>query len=504
MNFLVDTAQMKAAERRCDERYISYSKMMENAGNAIAKRIIEEYKPCAAVILCGAGNNGGDGFVIASALAKRGFSVSVILTRGEPKTDCAREYFDKLPPGVLCDYSRNSGECQSLIRGADMVVECVFGTGFHGELPRDVREIFELANSEDCKAVRISADVPAGINSDNGGIAEGSFRPHRTFVLAALKRCVTVPECRDIHGDIELLDIGIPEDCFEEYLAVLTDDSFSRCLPRRFPTSHKGTFGRLLNIAGSLSYCGAAAMSTRAALRSGAGLCTLAAPISVVRAVCGAIPETTYLPLPETAAGFVGEAESAVAEVLPKMTAVAVGCGMGLSENTRKLTEYVVRNASCPIVIDADGINSISDNINVLKERTGRTILTPHPLEFSRISGISVAETQADRIGSARRFAAEYGVVVVLKGANTVVTDGERVFVNTSGNPALAKGGSGDVLCGIIGALAAQGLCPLKAAVSGVYCHGKAADLAAGEQEAACVLASDIIERLPRVLRQNG
>lgn len=501
MNYLVNTAQMKAAERRCDERYISYSKMMENAGKAIANRIIEDYEPCAAAILCGTGNNGGDGFVIASALAEYGFSVSVILMRGEPKTDCAREYFGKLPSGVLCDYSRNSRECQSLIRSADMVVECVFGTGFHGELPDDVRDAFELANSTE--AVRISADVPAGINSDDGSIAKGSFRPHRTFVLAALKQCITVPECRDIHGEIELLNIGIPADCFEENLATLTDGTFSRCLPPRTPTSHKGTFGRLLNIAGSLSYCGAAAMSTKAALRSGVGLCTLAAPISAVRAVCGAISETTYLPLPETAAGFVGEAEAAIAEVLPRMTAVSIGCGMGNSENTRKLTEYVIKNASCPIVIDADGINSISANINVLKERTGRTILTPHPLEFSRISGIPTSEIQRDRIGAAKSFAAEYGAVVVLKGANTIITDGESVFVNTSGNPALAKGGSGDVLCGIIGALAAQGLDPIEAAACGVYCHGKAADLAAGEMEPACVLASDIIERLPKVLRQN-
>ena len=500
MKYLVNTAQMKAAEKRCNERYISFSEMMKNAGNAIAARIIEDYKPCSAVVLCGAGNNGGDGFVIAKSLLENGFSVSVILLCGAPKTDCAREYFEKLPPEMIFDYSQRREECNALLEGAEMAVECVFGTGFHGELPDDVSMAFLYANNA---AVKLSADVPAGVNSDDGSIARHSFHPHKTFVLAAMKQCITVPECRNIHGEIELLDIGIPEDCFEEKVAVLTDDSFRYCLPKRFPTSHKGTFGRLLNIAGSLSYCGAAAMSTRAALRSGVGLCTLAAPVSAVRSLCGAIPETTYLPLPETEEGFVGEAVDKVSQILPRMNAVCIGCGLGNSENTRKLTEYVIRNADCPVVIDADGINSIAENINVLKERTGKTILTPHPLEFSRISGISTSEIQRDRIGSANRFAAEYGVVVVLKGANTVITDGEQVFVNTSGNPALAKGGSGDVLCGIIGALAAQGLSPLEAACCGVYCHGKAAELSAQGAEQACVLASDVIEQLPKVLRQR-
>lgn len=502
MQYLVTTQQMKTAERLCDERYISYSQMMNNAGMSIADYIVHHNDWCDTVILCGAGNNGGDGFVIAQELSEKLFSVSVILLFGEPKTDCAREYFEKLPSEMVFDYSKDREQCNALLEKAKIVVDCVFGTGFHGELSEDIRNAFAIANKV---PKRYSADVPSGINSDDGSVAEGCFRPHTTLAIAALKQCIILPESRDIHGDLKLLDIGIPDDCYPEHLARLSDKSYEYCLPYRFPTSHKGTFGRLLNIAGSLCYNGAAVMSTKAALRSGVGLCTLASPVSVVKAVCSAVAESTYLPLPETEDGFVlfdEKCEKLLGEMLPKMTAVSVGCGLGNSENTRKLVEFVLKNADCPVILDADGINSLSDNINVLKERTGDTIITPHPMEFSRISGLSVAEIQADRLGTAKRFAEEYGVVVVLKGSNTITTDGKAVVLNTSGNAALAKGGSGDVLCGVIAALVAQGLSPMYAASRGVYAHGKIADGFDCDLQAG-IIASDIIRYLPNVLKQQ-
>lgn len=498
MGFVVDTAQMKAAERECDAKYISYSKMMENAGNAVAERIIKAEDPCLAAVLCGAGNNGGDGFVIAARLLKKGFKVRVILVNGEPKTDCAREYFAKLPSEIVYNYNENEKKCVTYVQNAGIVVECVFGTGFHGKLPDGAAKLFGMANR---RPSRYAVDVPGGVNSDTGEFDKGCFRPTRTFMLAAMKKCVLVPDCRDILGELDILDIGIPAVCFKDFTAMMLGSGCRECLPIRSPSSHKGTFGRLLNIAGSLRYCGAAVMSTRAALRTGAGLTMLAAPRSVITAVAGSIPESTFLPLPEDADGFVGDgAEDVLREVLPKMNAVMIGCGLGNNENTRKITEFVIKNAGCPIIIDADGINSISQNINVLKERTGATILTPHPMEFSRISGLSVDEIGRDRIGAAVKFSREYGVVVVLKGANTVVTDGDHIGVNTSGNPALAKGGSGDVLCGMIGGLLTQRPDdPTGAAANAVYCHGYAAEWVSSDMPQACVLASDIIEALPRV-----
>ena len=505
MRFVVTNAQMKAAEAYCNANYISYSEMMRNAGNAVAERIIAENKPCTAAVLCGSGNNGGDGFVIAARLLEKGFQTRVILVNGEPKTECAREYFEKLSKERIWLFSEDEQKCTAFVQRAQLVVDCVFGTGFHGTLPEHAARLLKAAN---VPLVRIAVDVPSGMNSNTGECAPQFFMPTHTYILAAFKKGMLEPSAMNILGNFETLYIGISDDCFKSVEASFNNEIMRGVLPpRRNRTDHKGTFGRLLNIAGSLTCSGAAVMSTRAALRSGAGLCTLAAPVSVVKALTGSLVENTFLPLHETEDGNISEfACDAIEKILPKMTAVSVGCGLGNSENTRKITEYVIKHADCPIIIDADGINSIADNINVLKERTGdtngwsKTVITPHPLEFSRISGLTVDEIQADRIGAAKRFAEEYGVTVLLKGAYSVIADPSGVVkINSTGNAALAKGGSGDVLTGIIAAMLAQGLTPYIAASAGAYCHGYAADMLAKTMSPASVIASDIIEALPQV-----
>ena len=519
MPFVVNNAQMKAAEANCAgdgkqpcARSISYSEMMRNAGNAAASRILENTEPCLAVVLCGSGNNGGDGFVIAARLLEKGYKTNVILVSGEPRTECAREHFERLPRECVRLFSEEEQKCITLVHNAELIVDCVFGTGFHGKLPENAARLFRAANESDFQT-RVSVDIPSGVNSDTGEFDEQCFKPTQTYVLAAFKKGLLNPRAMELLGDFELLDIGINDSCYNDIEAVITGDDSRGVLPKRSKVCHKGTFGRLLNIAGSLQCSGAAVMSTRAALRSGVGLCTLAAPVSTVKALSGKLVENTFLPLPETDDGFIGEnAFEVLADVLPKMNAVAVGCGLGNSENTRKLVEFVIKNAKCPIIIDADGINCLSSNIDILKERTGDTVITPHPLEFSRISGMTVGEIQADRIGAAKRFAREYGVVVLLKGAWSIISDskggskgdslGGKVAVNPTGNSALAKGGSGDVLTGMTGAMLAQGTDAFQAAVCAAYCHGYAAELVSKEKFAPSVLASDIIEALPRVYTQ--
>lgn len=491
MKFVVNNSQMKEAERRCSETHISYEKMMENAGVACAKEIAKLLSPrMKTAVLCGSGNNGGDGLVIARELAKNGFDAAVILVNGEPRSDCAKSFF---PPkaNVL------SGGTEYL-KNADAVVDCIYGTGFHGSLPDNAAELIAIANT---KAIRAAVDVPSGINSDTGEMDERCFKPTHTLVIAAMKRGLLVPECNDILGEIKLLDIDIPDNCYENHLAAIMDDSFRRPFPERRRNSHKGTYGYLLNIAGSFCYSGAAAMSTKSALRSGVGLCALASPKTVVKMLAPVINESTYLPLPETEDGFADEKALPIIEgALEKATAVLVGCGMGNSENTRKITEFVIRNAKCPVIIDADGINSISRNIDVLRERTGETILTPHPLEFSRMSGLPVTEIQRGRIEAAVSFAKEYGAVTVLKGAYTVAAapDGSA-YVCDKGNAGLAKGGSGDTLAGIIGAMAAQKIEPFKAAACGVYCHALAADIALKKLPPEYMLAGDVTAALAEV-----
>ncbi len=489
MNYVVTNQQMKAAEAECDRNFLSYSELMKNAGTAAGNYILAHCdKKIRAAVLCGSGNNGGDGFVIAKLLRENYISTEIILVNGEPKTDTALEYYDRSALGIEKD-----ARCKEVLCEADIVVDCIFGTGFHGKLPEKIAGIIRLANKI---PLRFAVDVPSGVNSDTGEYDENCFRPTHTLVLAAMKKGLINPACIDILGKIELIDIGIKSECYCEYTAVFKD-SAEDVLPKRLLSSHKGTFGRLMNIAGSLQYCGAAGLSTKAALKMGVGLCTLAAPVSVVKMLGSAIFETTYLPLPEDKNGSVAEGwAERIAQTLPKMNAVSVGCGLGNSEETRKLTEFVVKNASCPIIIDADGINSIAANIDILKARTGDTVITPHPLEFSRISGLSVSEIQRDRISAAKSFAEEYGVVVLLKGAYTVITDGKEVCVNASGNAALAKGGSGDVLTGIIASMLAQGVTALKAAAEGAFIHGMTADMLAREKPQRAILAGDIIAGL--------
>lgn len=490
MNYVVTNAQMKAAEAECDGKFLSYSQLMENAGTVAAKYILGYCKGnTRAVVLCGAGNNGGDGFVIAKILREHNVQCEIILANGEPKTDTSRNFFDN----SAVNYCQDKARCFEIVESSDIVIDCVFGTGFRGKLPENITELFIAANKI---PLRFAIDVPSGVNSDTGEFDENCFKPTHTIVLAAMKKGLISPSCADILGKVELLDIGINAECYKEYSAIFKD-SAEEVLPKRLPSSHKGSFGRLLNIAGSLNYCGAAAMSTKAALRMGVGLCTLAAPVSVVKMLGSAINETTYLPLPEDENGFIAKGwEEKIADVLPKMNAIAIGCGLGNSEQTRALTEYVINNASCPIIIDADGINSLSQNIDILKARTGDTIITPHPLEFSRISGLSVAEIQRDRIAAAKAFSEEYGVVVLLKGVYTVIASGNELSVNASGNSALAKGGSGDVLTGIIASMLAQGVPAAKAAVEGAYIHGHTADELIKTMPKRRIIASDIIENL--------
>lgn len=502
MQFVVTNAQMKLAEQNCDRDGVSYIRMMENAGTACAEEIMKlAPKGCFITILCGSGNNGGDGFVISAVLAAHGISSAVILINGEPKTDCAAYHFRRLYGSKIMDWQKHRDACCDRIVRSDVVVDCIYGTGFHGTLPEDAADAIRFANN--CP-VRVAVDIPSGINSDTGEMDENCFRATHTLFLAAIKVGMLTLPCSDLIGDTKLLDIGIDEGCYgAEYVACITDDSFRRPFPKRVRSCHKGSCGRLLNIAGSLRYNGAAAMSTNAALRSGVGLCTLAAPRTVVQILASAIHETTYLPLPETEEGFVSaEAAEAIRQTLGNATAVSVGCGMGNSESTRKIVEAVIRSATCPIIIDADGINSIAANIDILKERKSELILTPHVMEFSRISGRSVEDIRHDRIGAAKKFAERYGVILVLKGANTVIASPEgAVYVNICGNPGLAKGGSGDVLTGIIAAMAAQGIAPVRAAASGVYCHALASDILLETMPAESMLPGDIIGILPQVYR---
>lgn len=503
MQFVVTNQQMKEAERRCNESGTSYYQMMENAGTRCAEFILGNVPESAAVlVMCGSGNNGGDGLVITRLLRQNGRNAAVMLVSGLPKTTDAAENLKRLPAGTPVYSPEQSAEAFS---AADCVVDCIYGTGFHGELRGEVPDIIALANR--CK-FRIAVDVPSGVNSDSGELDERCFKPTHTLVLAAMKQGLLNAPASDILGEVHLLDIGIGEGCFaENNAAFLTDDSLRRPFPPHGRNTHKGTFGRLVGFAGSLCFNGAAYMCASAALRSGVGLYFAAAPVSAVKIIAAGLHEAVYVPLPETPDGFADISDETLENIVrPKLesaSAVLVGCGLGNNDSTRRLTEFVIRNAACPVIIDADGINSISANIDVLKERTGDTILTPHPLEFSRMTGLKVPDIQRDRLNISTKFAQEYGVTLLLKGADTVIASQDgRLCVNSGACRGLSKGGSGDVLTGIIGAFAAQGAEPFRAACAGAYCHWKAADILTRRMPAESILPTDVISALPEVFSE--
>lgn len=500
MQYVVTNSQMKTAERLCDEGGTSYYQMMENAGTRCAEFISGIVpKESRILIMCGSGNNGGDGLVITRLLRGMGYDVSVILAAGMPKTADASKNYSLLPAGTPVYSDEKLSEAFTDVQ---CVVDCIYGTGFHGELRGNVPELICAANK--CM-LRIAVDVPSGVNSDTGEIDQRCFRPTHTLVLAAMKKGLLNAPASDILGEVQLLDIGIGEECFQDNsIAFLTDDSMRRPFPQHGRNTHKGSFGRLVGFAGSLCFNGAAFMCANAALRSGVGLYFAASPVSAVKIIASGLHEAVYVPLPETADGFVRTTPEMLEDiVLPKLksaSAVLIGCGLGNSEDTRMLTEFVIRNAACPVIIDADGINSIAGNIHVLKERTGDTILTPHPLEFSRMTGLTVSAIQSDRLNAARDFAQKFGVTLLLKGADTVIASPSgEVCVNARACSGLSKGGSGDVLTGIIGAFAAQGIEPFKAACAGAYCHWKAADIQAHRMPLESILPRDIISALPEV-----
>lgn len=503
MRLAVSNEQMRRAEANAEAAGIPPLQLMKNAGQACFDRIVQlcgNVKDKSVVVLAGRGNNGGDGIVLTDLLCGAGANAILIFVLDLPKSECARLCYSIYETGLSVSlYTHQKENVKRALENSELIIDCVFGTGFHGELEDSVADLFKFVN-ENCSAQKVSVDIPSGCNSDTGEVAENAFKPDFTITLGAVKRGLYSHPCFEQCGILVLADIGIPQSCFDSCEAILTDEMVKEFLPERLPSSHKGTYGKLLNIAGSARFTGAALLSTDAALRMGTGLCTLATPSRVINAIASAVPETTYFPLICDDDGFLNsEGAEQIISLLgqEKYSAVAVGCGLGNNSFTAKTTEFVIKNADCPVIVDADGLNSICPNINILKESRKSVIVTPHPAEFARMTGTTAAKVQSDRIAAAKKFSVEYGTVTVLKGVNTVIAapTGEA-FVNTTGNAGLAKGGSGDVLTGIIASLAAQGVDPFYSAVLGVYLHGLAADKLAKTMPLYGILPRDLPKAL--------
>lgn len=497
--------QMKTIEANSEKNGVPCRTLMENAGGALTMLIYkisrESDLSSGVVFICGSGNNGGDGFVAARSIAENGIPVTVVLVCGDPSTELAANEYCELSgvKGVeVFDFDGSDDSVLERFSSAAIIVDAVFGTGFHGYLPPQVKECFEYA--EKCSGLKIAADTPSGGDCLRGTVAEGTMKCAYTVTFGFTKVGMLLQPLSDYCGEIVAADIGFTDKCCRdvEYLPTLFDDKAASVLfPKRAKNSHKGNFGRLLNVAGCARMSGAAALSTTAALRAGVGLVTLAATETVISRIASAMPEAMYLPLPEDG----GAADIIIKESIDK-TAVSIGCGLSVTKETRAVVKKVIKEAACPVILDADGINCIADNIDIIKDTKNKLIITPHVGELSRLMGIPPAKVAVDRLTIAVNLAREYGAVVVAKGVPTFVAGNGKAYVIPAGNPGLSRGGSGDVLTGIIAAFCARGLAPIDAAAAGVYVHGIAADLAADELSETAMLPSDVIKKLYLVFKK--
>lgn len=501
-DFVVTPRQMKSAEEKCEQLGRSCGTLMDTVGRVIAEKMSERYSLAekTAVILTGSGNNGGDGFAIAKNLTFYGCKAVIAMT-APPKTELAKSRYDAnrscFEKELL--YSENPQAVYDELSAADFIVDCVYGTGFHGELDDSIKRLFDKCRES--SAVKLSADIASGCSALDGSAANGAFTADITFALGAVKTGQLHTPCSVNSGEIILLDIGIMQECYEEYTALLNNEELFKLYPERKRISHKGTFGKLLIIAGSENCTGAAWMCANAALRTGAGLVTLCSVKEVTRSVSSTLHECVYLPVSDN--GHMTAADSdIICNAAKNADAVVIGCGMGDSEDTYEILKAVINCTDCPILIDADGINSLSAHINELKDNKNRLIITPHPKEFGRISGMPISDVLKNKLSAAADFSSKYGIHVLLKDAYSVYcAPNGFTAVNMSGNAALAKGGSGDTLSGTIGGLLAQHMSISDAVRLGSYLFGAAAEKAAQQRNMGGILPSELPWLYPYILK---
>lgn len=506
MTKTVTTEQMRRIEAAAVKEGIRYARLMENAGAAAARYIRDRFsvKGARAVILCGRGNNGGDGFVIARKLYEAGSAVTVVLTDGKPTTEEASEMFSLLDTReiTLLALTDQRDRVNAALDKADFAVDAVYGIGFHGTLPEPIATLFDRINRRQLPVVAV--DVPSGLNGDTGIADPHTLIATVTVTFTAIKQGMASDAAAPLCGQIQLLSIGIEPRLVEESFFTLIDpkEELAR-VPVRAADAHKGSCGHVLSLCGQYGMAGAAFFAAKAALRCGAGLVTAALPQSIYPIVTTMLPEAVYLPLPEHEGHIALPSRARLREQLPRCQAVVIGCGLGVSEEAWQVVADLITHAKCPVVLDADGINMLSLHIDILKTAHAPLVLTPHPGEMARLCGCSVAEVQENRETIAAQWAQKLGVVLVLKGHRTVVaTPKGEIAVNTTGNPGMATGGSGDVLAGMIASLIAQGLSPDAAARCGVCLHGLAGDRAAARLSMNGLLPSDLLEELPHLFVQ--
>ena len=476
-------------------------RLMENAARHIVAAAMEKLSGKGRIaVFCGSGNNGGDGVAAAYMLKDKGCEVRVFLTgKREKMTRDTSLMEERLTAagGEIEEFTGDENQSE-YIKSCGVIIDAMFGIGLNSPLRGSAVCAAELINESG--GYVISADIPSGVFADTGEVSPSCVMADMTVTFTMGKPGLySSPGCLYC-GDVKVRDIGIPAEEAEKvvchtYLVEREDIA----LPKRKPDSHKGTYGKDLIIAGSIGYTGAPVLAANAASRMGAGLVYLGVPDGIYAITAVKCEEVMPFPLQGDVGGMISwGAKEDILERLDMCNACLIGPGLGRSYQLNSIVELVVKNSKVPVVLDADGINALKANIDILKETAAPVVLTPHPGEFERIGG----DTSAGRISGARDFAVKYGCAVVLKGYRTVTAfpDGS-VYINTTGGPGMAKGGSGDVLAGMITSLLGQGFSVKDACVFAVYLHGLAGDMCTCELGEYSVTAADIISKIPEAVK---
>ncbi len=504
---VLNARQMRDADRQTVEDLgVPSIVLMENAGRQVVAAMHATYNDVIdrrISILCGRGNNGGDGLVVARILWHQGVQVKVFLLAQEdtlsPDAQINYRIARRLSLPVVEVHDSSAWEDASIdALDCELLVDAILGTGIGRALEGFLKVVVADVNASDVPVV--SVDMPTGLLTDDSGVAGDAITADVTVTLATPKPSLLLPPADAWAGDLVIADIGIPKSVIERIpgprLSLLTADDIREIMPVRPQSAHKGQFGHILIVAGSLGKSGAAALAGRAALRSGAGLVTVATPESVVDIVTAATPECMTLPLPVTSDGTLSAA-ALQCLIDFECDVIAAGPGLGNAPGVVSVVRGLLNRPSTPIVLDADALNVLATEPDVLDGNKRKIIITPHPGEMSRLIASSVGDVQNNRLGVAQRFAIDHRLHVVLKGARTIITDPEgNAWLNLTGNPGMATAGVGDVLTGVIAAWLAQTGRPDVACQLGVYLHGLAGDLASHEHGEVALIASDLIDAM--------
>lgn len=510
---VVTSQEMRELDRLTIEKYgVPSLVLMERAGERVVEALLDRFGRVAkggVLVVAGKGNNGGDGLVVARLLRKKRIPCEVVLLakRGEISRDAAenlRAYLKmkgklfEAPPGSL-------GVLGERLKGKRLIVDAILGTGLKEEVRGHYAEAIGAINA--CGLPVVAVDIPSGLDSERGQPLGATVQAEMTVALGFPKLGQVIYPGLSYAGELAVADIGIDPRAVEQVgpkTELLEAGEIAWLIPRREPDTHKGRYGHLLVLAGSRGKSGAAILACRSAMRVGAGLVTLAHPRSLNDIFAGSMVEVMTEPLAEgPEEGWEPLDDHNWGRLLDKKSALLFGPGMGVKDSVRGLLRWLLRHLEIPLVIDADGLNNLAGELDRLASAKGPLVLTPHPGEMARLVGSTSSAVNRDRVGAARSFACENRCYLVLKGARTLIATPEgRVFINPTGNPGMASGGMGDVLAGVLAGLLAQGFEVEDALKLGVYLHGFVADRIAQDKGEIGLIASDVLEGLPRGMKE--